>query len=92
MQFKDNALTLLKVTKKEGVGKKSGKDYKFYSANVVDQDANVFQLNLADELVDTPEKAAALESLKNVQVTAVIDFKPKGFDIGGTIRELTVNE
>jgi len=92
MQFKDNALTLLKVQKKEGVGRTSGKEYKFFTANVVDADANVFQLNLADELVDSPEKVASLEALKNVQVTAVIEFKPKGFDIGGTIREITVNE
>jgi len=88
MLVKNVALTLLKVQHKEGVGKKSGKEYSFYTATVVDEDANVFGFNLADEVVKAAP-AGSLESTKNVSVFADVKFVPKGFDVSGQIEVLT---
>jgi len=44
MLIKNAQLTLLKVSKKEGVGKKSGNAYLFYVATVVDDDSNVMNM------------------------------------------------
>lgn len=84
MIVKNCELTLLKTVLKEGVGKKSQQPYKFYVASVVDEDANVFNMNLADEIVDSSD-FEVISVAKNVSVRADIKFSPKGFDIGGTI-------
>jgi len=84
MKVANLPLTLLKVENKTGTGKTSGKAYDFHTATVVDEDANVFTFNLADEVVASNGKET-LASLRNVRVVASVNFKPKGFDIGGTI-------
>jgi len=83
MILKNVPLTLLKVQLKEGIGKTSNKPYKFYTANVVDEEANVFQLNLGDAV--TQKEIDELLELKNAKVLATVEFKPKGFDVGGTL-------
>jgi len=76
-------LTLLKIVNKKGVGKKSQNPYDFNVATVVDEDVNVFTLNLSDEVVAA--LGADASELRNLPVEATIEFRPKGFDIGGTI-------
>jgi len=85
---KNVPLTLLKVQLKEGTGKTSQKPYRFYTASVVDEDANVFGFNLSDSLVDSPAKVEELLGMKNVRVECTVEFRPKGFDVGGTILEV----
>jgi len=85
MILKNVPLTLLKVQLKEGVGKASGKAYKFYTAQVVDEDANVFGLNVADSLANDKDALEELLEMKNSRIDATIEFKPKGFDIGGSL-------
>jgi len=87
MIVKNVSLTLLKAEKKEGKGKKSGKDYLFYTATVVDEDANVFTFNLSDSITENASDVVKLLEVRNQSVTADIEFKPKGFDIGGRIVE-----
>jgi len=88
MLVKNIALTLLKVQHKEGTGKASGKPYSFYTATVVDEDANVFGFNLADEVVKAASPDVLL-ALKNAAVIADVKFSPKGFDVSGQIEVLT---
>jgi len=85
MLIKEIPLTILKITKREGVGKKSGKDYLFYNASVVDEDGNVFGLICSEPLVQQ-KGADTLASLRNWEVLADVNFIPKGFDIGGTLQ------
>lgn len=75
-------VTLVKVENKKGTGKTSGKPYDFYTATVIDADANVFTLNLKEN----PSKE--LLEQRNTEVEVDIDFRPKGFDIGGTITDI----
>jgi len=92
MKLENVKLTLLKVSKKEGVGKKSGKDYRFYTATVVDEEANVFGFNLHDSLVpasDSSEERKLLD-LRNRSIVADVEFRPKGFDISGTLTDFEV--
>jgi len=68
------------------VGKKSGKEYSFYTATVVDDDANVFGLNLSDTLVkESLENDEDLSKIRNEERTVDIEFRPKGFDISGSL-------
>lgn len=68
------------------MGKTSGKPYSFYTASVVDEDANVFGLNLSDALVKVAkEDDDNLEQIRLQEMLVDIELKPKGFDIGGTI-------
>jgi len=89
MIVKDVQLTLLKVQHKEGTGKKSGKEYSFYTATVVDDDANVFGFNLDDKLTTAKDAVETLLALKNVPIKADVRFLPKGFDIGASIIDFT---
>jgi len=88
MLVKNIEATVLNVTLKDGVSKKSGKPYSFYTAKVVDADYNVFGFNLADEVVKSvsPE---VLTAMKNVPVLMDVKFVPKGFDCSGQIEVLT---
>jgi len=80
------AVTVLKIVNKTGTGKRSGKPYDFYVATVVDEDANVFDLTVADELVkEAVEAEKDLSKVRNEPMEVDIEFKPKGFDIAGTI-------
>jgi len=86
MKVIDISLTLLKVENKSGVGKTSQKPYDFNTATVVDEDANVFKLNISDEV--STHYGAEILSFRNVPVEVSIEFRPKGFDIAGTISKL----
>jgi len=86
MLVKEIPLTLLKVVKKEGVGKNSGKPYSFSVATVIDEESNVFQLNLHDSL----HTQSGLTELRHASIVADIEFKPKGFDIAGTLTNFDV--
>jgi len=83
MIAREQQLTILKVSLKEGVGKKSGSPYSFYTASVVDEDANVFGFSVSKQMVE--EHGKALEDIRNESVEADIEFKPKGFDVSGTL-------
>ncbi len=85
MIIKNIELTLLKIDRREGVGKKSGKDYLFYNASVIDSEANVFGFILDEKIVKDPERLSELLSAKNVPVRADIRFSPKKFDVAGSI-------
>jgi hypothetical protein len=78
-------VTILKIDNKSGKAKRTGNAYSFFVATVIDEDSNVFKLNLADSLSDTAEKVKALSEVKNEEVEATIKFSPKQFDIAGTI-------
>lgn len=81
MIFKDVSATLLKVDLKEGTGKTSGKPYKFYTVNLLDDSGNVMTGNVADVL----EKSSDFDEVKklvNQKVSVDLEFKPKGFDFG----------
>jgi len=86
MKISNIPLTLLKVAKKEGTAKATGKPYAFHVASVVDEDAEVFALNVSDELA---KEARFLEIFskeeKNLPGIATIKFSPKGFDIGASL-------
>jgi len=84
MLVKNLPLTILKVNKREGVGKKSGKPYLFYNANVVDEDGNVFGFILSEDCVQEVGENNLL-ALRNRSVEATVQFTPKGFDVGGSI-------
>jgi len=87
MIAQDQKITVLKTFHKEGIGKKSGKPYDFYTASVVDEDANVFTFNLSDKLVQ--EWGSKLDELKNEFFeSAQIEFRQKGYDCSGTIISL----
>jgi len=78
-------VTIVKVTHKEGTGK-NGRPYSFYVASIIDEDFNVFNLNLSDELV----KTAAVDGEIITEITRQdrevdVEFRPKGFDCAGTI-------
>jgi len=88
MILKNVPLTLLKVQLKEGTGKTSGKAYKFYTASVVDEDANVFGFNLSDKIADS--EVQKLLEVKNEKINATVEFRPKGFDVSGTLVEVEV--
>lgn len=90
MIVKDVEVTILKTDLKQGVGKKSGKDYKFYTTTVIDEDANVFNLSLSDDFVKGlgDEKLELLIAEKNYPAKVDIKFAPKGFDIGGTVQAI----
>lgn len=90
MIIRDVELTLLKIDKREGVGKKSGKGYLFYDASVVDDEANVFGFILDEKIVNDTDKLENLLSMRNVSITADIRFSPKKFDISGTILGLVL--
>lgn len=81
-------LTLLKVVHKTGTSKKSGNAYSFHTANVVDDEANVFQLNLEDSL----STQSGLTELRNVKIVADINFTPKDYDISGTIVNFEIED
>jgi len=87
MIVKSIEVTILKCELKQGKGKTSGKDYKFYTASLVDEDANVFAVNLADDLVASlgEEGVVTLLEQRNQPATVDIKFSPKGFDIGATL-------
>lgn len=86
-------LTLLKVVKKEGTAKASGKPYSFLVANIVDDDANVFAFNLTDDLAASAEVQEILtDETKNLRITATVKFLPKGFDVAGTLVEFVEEE
>jgi len=86
MIVKDVKLTLLKIRHKEGTGKTSGKPYSFYTADVVDDDANVFGFNLDDKLAPKDAiETSELLAVKNAPIIATVRFTPKGFDVSGTI-------
>lgn len=87
MKVRNIELTLLKIEHKAGTGKTSGKPYSFFAATVIDEDSNVFALNLSDTVSSALGERA--KELRNVPVKADVEFKPKGFDIGGTIVALT---
>jgi len=91
MIVKNLPLTLLKVVNKSGTGKTSGKPYDFHVATVIDEDANVFNFNVADELAQR-EGRDVLASLRNVEITAEVRFTPKGFDVQGSLQDLAISE
>ena len=92
MIIKNIELTLLKIDKREGVGKKSGRDYLFYNASVIDDEANVFGFILDEQITKDAEKLSELLSAKNVSVRADVRFTPKKFDVGGSILALEKSE
>lgn len=84
MKIANLPLTLVKVANKAGTGKTSGKAYDFNVATVIDDDANVMTLNIADDVVSAMGKDTLL-ALRNAPIVADIEIKPKGFDLGGTL-------
>jgi len=92
MIVKDVELTLLKINLKEGVGKVSKKDYKFYVASVVDTDGNVFNLNISEKLTSDEKQLEIILPLKQARITAQIEFKPKGFDIAGSLVDFDIEK
>ena len=90
MIIRNIELTLLKIDKREGVGKKSGKDYLFYNASVIDDEANVFGFIIDEKITKDTEKFANLLSEKNIPVKVDIKFIPKKFDVGGSIVTLEI--
>jgi len=85
MKVENLELTLLKIVNKNGIGKKSGNPYNFDVASVVDEDANVFNLNLSDSV--SAALTDEVRSLRNVAIEATVEFKPKDFDVSGTLLE-----
>jgi len=85
MKVINQAMTLLKVENKKGTGKSSGKPYDFYTATLIDEDANLLNLNLSREI-----DAKSFESDRNVEVLVDIEIKPKGFGLGGTVTRIVV--
>lgn len=51
MIIKNIDFTLLKIDKREGVGKNSGKDYLFYNASLIDDESNVFGFIVDERII-----------------------------------------
>jgi len=85
MKVENLELTLLKIVNKNGIGKKSGNPYNFDVASVVDEDANVFDLNLSDSV--SAALTDEVRSLRNVAIEATVEFKPKDYALSGTLLE-----
>jgi len=87
MRISKAEVTLLRCDLREGVGKTSGKPYKFYQLDLVDDDARVFKLNVSDELVKTFGEVGMkkLLELRNESMKVDIEIYPKGFDIGANV-------
>jgi len=88
MKLEKVPLTILKIVHKAGNGKSSGKAYSFHVASVVDSDANAFNLTIADDVMKADPKFAETQMS---QGTAVIEIKPKGFDLSGTLLAFAPN-
>jgi len=76
---------VVKVDHKEGTSQK-GKPYAFYTVTVIDEEANVFGLNVSRDLEkklngDNPD----WHETRNQEATIDVEFRPKGFDCAGTI-------
>jgi len=89
MQGKEFALILVKVEKKEGVSKTTGKDYRFFTANVIGQNGDPFQLTFSKKLIEKDFSSEAdiekLLKLNMVHIEATLSFKPKGYAVTGEI-------
>lgn len=85
MKVHDISLTLLKVVLKSGVGKKTGKPYSFYQAEMADEDLNKFNFILGRDVEVEGQIPEEIIEAKKVPCHVDIEFLPKGFDIGGTI-------
>lgn len=76
MVIKDVKGTLLKVN--HVVNKpESTKKFDFFVGSFVDEEANVFKVNLASRLTDTEEKVKALSEIVNASVKASFSFYPR---------------
>lgn len=77
-------VTILKVEHKEGVARESKKPYSFYVASCLDDNGNVFPLNIADDFVK--DKGTDLLGVKKEDVAAEIELRPVGrFGLGATL-------
>ena len=85
MIIKNIEFTLLKIDKREGVGRASGKDYLFYNATLIDDESNVFGFIVNEKIIKETEKLADLLSAKNQPVKCDIRLFPKGFAISGSV-------
>jgi len=90
MNVRNAGLTVLKVYRKQGDGK-NGKPYDFHTARVIDDEGEVFTLNLAKTVVDSIGSEKLLEFSK-VGVIADISITAKGYDLKGQIEALTPKE
>lgn len=78
--------TILKFVNKQGVAKKTGKEYNFTKVVIVDEEANVFELNVAPELA---KGLVTLLKVKNKEAVLTLSFYPRqinGFaSVGGEL-------
>ncbi len=82
MILKNAKLTLIKISKREGQTKVSGKPYLFYVGNFIDEEANICNLKIGNSLESQME---SLLKMQNVPVTADIALYPSGFKLNGTV-------
>jgi hypothetical protein len=90
MELNQQSATLLRVVKKEGTGKSSGKPYLFYTA-VILMDTEVFELNLSNDLVKNDDLLENLLEARSVPVIVDVKVSPRGkFEISATITNITL--
>jgi len=89
MEITQQPANLLRVIKKEGVSKKSGNGYLFSTATLL-VGADVYEMNLSDEIWKNADLLSEMEAARNVPVFVDISIVPKGkFDISAQIEKLT---
>jgi len=90
MFVRDEIITLISVDLKEGVGKKSGKPYRFYVVTFADDEMNRLPATFAKGEFDEdviPEWIFRTAEKKG-KVSATLEFLPKNFDISCRLSNL----
>jgi hypothetical protein len=89
MILKNQDLTLLNMSKKEGVSRQ-GAPYLFYEGKFMDDEGNISSLKLGKDILGNAKLLAQLMTLKNTPVTLDLALYPTGFNLKGTIVKIEV--
>ena len=79
---------MLQLKKNEGTDKK-GQPYLFYTAVLLDDKANVLRMNLSNEFATHTADVNKLSKLQEAQVTIDLNINQTGFNLRGTIVNMT---
>jgi len=87
MRVTDLKLVLLKADKRQGTSK-DGKEYLFYVATFLDENAKVITLKLGTDIVNNSTDLNAVLSRKTGPVTIDMNLYPSGFKLAGVVTRL----
>jgi hypothetical protein len=84
MILKKQDLTMLNMSKKEGVSRQ-GSPYLFYEGKFIDDEGNICSLKLGKNVLEDEQLLLQLLTAKNKEVTLDLALYPTGFNLKGTI-------